>query len=173
MPSSSPPTWETVSKFIAGLPPPAEDNVILFQEAFEATPFPLQALDEWDFITEIEISPNFDPRPLFSFLSCPQTVYPSGTQKWPLPNLKVVHSRRSEAGTDEMKDALVGFLRRSNNASGSGSEQAVVHKADGTDVEIDVPPRPKQLQKLKVHFSMVEILKQDPTLAGIEIVASG
>ncbi|KAG8984977.1 hypothetical protein FRB90_005011 [Tulasnella sp. 427] len=174
------PTWDTVSKFIAKLPIPSSDNTLVLQDHSEATPFPVQAVNEWDFITEVEISPLHDPRALFNHLALPQTVYPSGQQKWPLPNLVQVYSRRNEADTQEMKESLVNFLRRSNvpklseNESavpeGTESQKSPTSKSVNEETESSVViSRPKQLQKLKVHSSIVESLKEDPTLTGIEI----
>ncbi|KAG8910874.1 hypothetical protein FRC00_007412 [Tulasnella sp. 408] len=158
------PTWDMVAKFVGGLPVPASDNLLVLQDHSEASPFPVQTLNEWDFIAEVEISPAYDPRPLFEHLSQPQTVYPAGEQKWPLPNLSQVYSKRNEADSQEMKEALVNFLRRSNapqtpNAGASENLPLVL-------------PRPKQLQKLKVHSSILESLKEDSTLAGIEIIST-
>lgn len=136
----------------------------MLQDHSEASPFPVQSLEEWDFIAELEISPGYDPRPLFEHLSRPQTVFPTGHQKWPLPNLSQLYSKRNEADSQAMKESLVNVLRRSNVLKAPDS---------GTNVEeLDSPPpRPKKLQKLKVHSSISETLKEDPTLAGIEIIS--
>ncbi|KAG8903824.1 hypothetical protein FRC01_008976 [Tulasnella sp. 417] len=153
-----------VAKFVGGLPVPAVDNILVLQDHSEASPFPVQTLNEWDFIAEVEIGPAYDPRPLFEHLSRPQTVYPAGENKWPLPNLSQVHSKRNEADSQEMKEALVNFLRRSN-----------APQTPNTGADEEQPstlPRPKQLQKLKVHSSILESLKEDPTLAGIEIIST-
>ncbi|KAG8945987.1 hypothetical protein FRC04_012106 [Tulasnella sp. 424] len=159
------PTWDTLAKFVAGLPIPASDNILVLQDHSETSPFPVQSLNEWDFIAEVEISPAYDPRPLFEHLAQPQMVYPAGQPKWPLPNLSLLHSKRNEADSQEMKDSLVSFLRRSNVPQPSSGE------ADG-DTPVPTIPRPKQLQKLKVHSSISESLREDPTLAGVEIIGT-